>query len=504
MDKRVEPLLRLKGISKTFPGVRALEGIDFDLNPGEIHALMGENGAGKSTFVKILSGLYRPDEGVIVLDGDTVEILNPSHARLLGVSPVHQELHLEPYLSVAENIFLGRQPIGRLGLVDYRSMNREAARLLDDLGASIDPTRPVGSISTAQRQIVAIARAISIRCRVIIFDEPTSSLTEREAALLFQAIRRLSAQGIGVIYISHRMEEIFRLCDRVTVLRDGRYVATKPVAETSMRDLIAMMIGRDLSELFRKEQAPIGDTVLEVRGVCARGLLDNVSLTVRKGEIVGLAGLVGAGRTELARAIFGDLAIDAGTLAIGGEPILRAHSPRAAIAAGIGLVPEDRKEQGLVTELSVRQNVGMALLKSLSRFNIVNAAAERRLAERYVARLAIKTPSIDQKTLYLSGGNQQRVVIAKWLALQPKVLIVDEPTRGIDVGATADIHALLCDLAKQGMAILMISSDMAEILAMSDRILVMRQGRIEGELSREDATQERIMRLATGQLAEAS
>ena len=504
MDKRVEPLLRLKGISKTFPGVRALEGIDFDLNPGEIHALMGENGAGKSTFVKILSGLYRPDEGVIVLDGDTVEILNPSHARLLGVSPVHQELHLEPYLSVAENIFLGRQPIGRLGLVDYRSMNREAARLLDDLGASIDPTRLVGSISTAQRQIVAIARAISIRCRVIIFDEPTSSLTEREAALLFQAIRRLSAQGIGVIYISHRMEEIFRLCDRVTVLRDGRYVATKPVAETSMRDLIAMMIGRDLSELFRKEQAPIGDTVLEVRGVCARGLLDNVSLTVRKGEIVGLAGLVGAGRTELARAIFGDLAIDAGTLAIGGEPILRAHSPRAAIAAGIGLVPEDRKEQGVVTELSVRQNVGMALLKSLSRFNIVNAAAERRLAERYVARLAIKTPSIDQKTLYLSGGNQQRVVIAKWLALQPKVLIVDEPTRGIDVGATADIHALLCDLAKQGMAILMISSDMAEILAMSDRILVMRQGRIEGELSREEATQERIMRMATGQLAEAS
>ena len=504
MDKRVEPLLRLKGISKTFPGVRALEGIDFDLNPGEIHALMGENGAGKSTFVKILSGLYRPDEGVIVLDGVTVEILNPSHARLLGVSPVHQELHLEPYLSVAENIFLGRQPIGRLGLVDYRSMNREAARLLDDLGASIDPTRLVGSISTAQRQIVAIARAISIRCRVIIFDEPTSSLTEREAALLFQAIRRLSAQGIGVIYISHRMEEIFRLCDRVTVLRDGRYVATKPVAETSMRDLIAMMIGRDLSELFRKEQAPIGDTVLEVRGVCARGLLDNVSLTVRKGEIVGLAGLVGAGRTELARAIFGDLAIDAGTLAIGGEPILRAHSPRAAIAAGIGLVPEDRKEQGVVTELSVRQNVGMALLKSLSRFNIVNAAAERRLAERYVARLAIKTPSIDQKTLYLSGGNQQRVVIAKWLALQPKVLIVDEPTRGIDVGATADIHALLCDLAKQGMAILMISSDMAEILAMSDKILVMRQGRIEGELSREEATQERIMRLATGQLAEAS
>lgn len=504
MDARVEPLLRLRGISKTFPGVRALEGIDFDLNAGEIHALMGENGAGKSTFVKILSGLYRPDEGLITLDGLTVEISSPRHARSLGVSPVHQELHLEPYLSVAENIFLGRQPIGRFGLVDYRAMKREAARLLDDLGAKIEPTRLVGSISTAQRQIVAVARAISTRCRVIIFDEPTSSLTEREATLLFQAIRRLSAQGIGVIYISHRMEEIFRLCDRVTVLRDGRYVVTKPVAETSMRDLIAMMIGRDLSDLFRKEQAAIGEPVLEVRGVSARGLLDNISLTVRKGEIVGLAGLVGAGRTELARAIFGDLAMDAGTLAVGGKTVLKGHSPRVAIAAGIGLVPEDRKEQGVVTELSVRQNVGMALLKSLSRLNVVNAAAERRLAERYTARLAIKTPSIDQKTLYLSGGNQQRVVIAKWLALQPRVLIVDEPTRGIDVGATADIHALLSDLAKQGMAILMISSDMAEILAMSDRILVMRQGRIEGELSREEATQERIMRLATGQFAEAS
>jgi ABC-type sugar transport system ATPase subunit len=271
-----------------------------------------------------------------------------------------------------------------------------------------------------------------------------------------------------------------------------------------MRDLIGMMIGRDLSELFRKEPAPIGGTILQVRGVSAQGLLDDVSLTVRKGEIVGLAGLVGAGRTELARAIFGDLTIDSGSIAIDGKAIVGRHSPRAAIASGIGLVPEDRKEQGLVTELSVQQNVGMALLKSLSRLNVVNVRAERRLAEGYITRLAIKTPSVEQKTLYLSGGNQQRVVIAKWLALRPKVLIVDEPTRGIDVGATADIHALLCELAKQGMAILMISSDMAEILAMSDRILVMRQGRIEGELSREEATQERIMHLATGQLAEAS
>lgn len=499
MDPTVKPLLRLTGISKTFPGVRALEGVDFDLKAGEIHALMGENGAGKSTFVKILSGVYLPDEGEIALDGQAIAITDPTRARELGINPVHQELQLEPYLTVAENIFLGRQPVGRLGLVDYGAMNREAARLLRDLGAEIDPKRLVGSISTAHRQIVAIARAISSRCQVIIFDEPTSSLTERETSRLFEAIRRLSAQRIGVIYISHRMEEVFRLCDRVTVLRDGRYVATKPVAETTMHDLITMMIGRELSELFRKEPAQLGKNLLEVRGVSAHRLLDDVSLTVREGEIVGLAGLVGAGRTELARAIFGDLAIDKGTIAVDGRTIIKGHSPRAAIAAGIGLVPEDRKEQGLVTELSVRQNVGMARLRSLSRLTVVNVGAERRLAERYVARLSIKTPSIDQRTLYLSGGNQQRVVIAKWLAMEPKVLIVDEPTRGIDVGATAEIHAILCELAKQGMAILMISSDMVEILAMSDRILVMRQGRVEGELSRAEATQEKIMRLATGQ-----
>jgi ribose transport system ATP-binding protein len=498
------PLLTLRGVSKYFPGVRALEGVEFDLMAGEIHALMGENGAGKSTFVKILSGVHRPDGGEILLNGEAIDILDPTHARALGINPVHQELHLEPYLSVAENIFLGRQPINRFGLLDYAAMNRNAARLLGELGVRLDPAASVGSISIAQRQIVAIARAISTECRVIIFDEPTSSLTEREAGLLFEAIRRLSRQGIGVIYISHRMEEIFHLCDRVTVFRDGRYVATKPVNETSMRDLIGMMIGRDLCDLFRKEPAPIGETVLEARGVCVRGILDEISFSVRKGEIVGLAGLVGAGRTELAHAIFGDIAIERGRIAIDGKPIGKGHSPRAAIAAGIGLVPEDRKEQGLVTELSVQRNIGMALLKALSRLNVVNVAAERRLAERYVSQLAIKTPSVDQKALHLSGGNQQRVVIAKWLALQPKLLIVDEPTRGIDIGAKAEIHALLCELAKQGVAILMISSDLSEILAMSDRILVMHQGRIAGEFSRDEATQDGIMHCATGQVVAAA
>ncbi len=431
------PVLRLRGITKTFPGVKALEDVEFDLKPGEVHALMGENGAGKSTFVKILSGVHPPDRGIIEVAGNAVPIGSPAAAQALGIVPVHQELHLEPYLSVAENIFLGRQPLNRCRLVDYGAMNREAGRLLAELGVDIDPTVTLGTISIAQRQIVAIARAISTTCRVIIFDEPTSSLTERESSLLFDVIRSLKSQQIGVIYISHRMEEIFAICDRVTVFRDGRYVATRPVRETTMTGLIGMMIGRSIADLFQKEPASIGEVVLDASAISVPGVLDDITLQVRKGEIVGLAGLVGAGRTELARAIFGDLPLASGVVKVSGRPLRNRHLPRDAIAAGIGFVPEDRKEQGLVTELSVRENIGMAMLKSLSSIGIIKGAKERRLAQRYVSRLSIKTPSIEQKALFLSGGNQQRVVIAKWLAAEPKVLIVDEPTRGIDVGAKA-------------------------------------------------------------------
>jgi ribose transport system ATP-binding protein len=376
-------------------------------------------------------------------------------------------------------------------------MQRETRQLLDRLGVSIDPGAIAGTISIAERQMVAIARAVSTEARIIIFDEPTSSLTDRETELLFTIINRLRSQGIGIIYISHRMDEIFKLCNRVTVFRDGRFVATQMIEETSLEEIISMMIGRDLGDLFRKQPVPIGEVVLEVRHLTKRGVLNDISLQVRRGEIVGLAGLIGAGRTELARAIFGDLKFDQGEILIEGQPLVP-RNPRDAISAGIGLVPEDRKDQGLVTGLSVQRNISLPLMQSLSRFNVINTAREKALAREFVQKLAIRTPSIDQKVMYLSGGNQQRVVIAKWLATKPRVLIVDEPSRGVDVGAKADIHALLCQLAGQGVAILMISSELPEVLAMSDRILVMHAGRIAGELEAAEATQEKIMSYATG------
>jgi ribose transport system ATP-binding protein len=492
-----ETLLSLHGISKRFPGVQALSDVCFDLNPGEVHALMGENGAGKSTLIKILCGVQPPDEGEILLDRAPVTITSPVHAHALGISPVHQELHLEPYLSVAENIFLGRQPTNRFGLIDHRRLLKEARHVLGELGVSIDPQVLVGRLSIAERQVIAIARAVSMRARIMIFDEPTSSLTRRETELLMAMIRRLRDQGIGVIYVSHRMEEIFDLCDRVTVFRDGRYVATRDVATTSMGELVHMIVGRDLESPAAKVEAAAGAVVLDVRHLSKRGMLRDISFSLRRGEIVGLSGLVGAGRTELARTIFCDMLADEGEVLVDGKPF-RGRNPRQAISAGIGLVPEDRKEQGLVTSLPVMSNISMARLGSLTRLGVLSGGRERRLARDYVERLAIRTPSVEQKAMYLSGGNQQRVVIAKWLATQPKVLIVDEPTRGVDVGAKAEIHNLLRELAANGMAILMISSDMPEILAVSDRVLVMHQGRLAGELSAATATQEAIMNYAMG------
>jgi ribose transport system ATP-binding protein len=490
-------LLQLSGISKGFPGVQALSDVRFDLNPGEVHALMGENGAGKSTLIKILCGVQPQDEGEILLDGHPVAIVSPVHAHELGISPVHQELHLEPYLSVAENIFLGRQPTNRLGLIDKRLMLSESRRILDELGVALDPAATVGRLSIAERQVVAIARAVSTKARILIFDEPTSSLTRRESELLLAMIRRLRGQGIGIIYVSHRMEEIFELCDRVTVFRDGRYVATRNVSETSLPELVHMIVGREVEAHVRSSSETLGPVVMEVRNLSKRGLLRDISFSLHKGEIVGLSGLVGAGRTELARALFGDLVPDSGEVFIEGKRV-SSRSPQEAIAAGIGLVPEDRKEQGLVIDLSIKSNIGMPLLRSLTRLGVLSSNREKRLATDYVERLAIRTPSIDQKAMYLSGGNQQRVVIAKWLATKPKVLIVDEPTRGVDIGAKTEIHKLLRELADGGMAILMISSDMPEVLAVSDRVLVMHQGRLAGELSAEAVSQEGIMSLAMG------
>jgi ribose transport system ATP-binding protein len=492
-----EPLLRLAGISKGFPGVQALNDVRLDLFAGEVHALMGENGAGKSTLIKILCGVQPPDSGEIVLDGKPVSIGSPVEAYHLGISPVHQELHLEPYLSVAENIYLGRQPTNRFGLIDRRRMHAEAAGILEELGVSLDPAAIVGRLSIAERQVVAIARVVSTRARIMIFDEPTSSLTRRESELLLTMIRRLRDQGVGVIYVSHRMEEIFDLCDRVTVFRDGKYVATRQVSETSLNELVHMIVGRNIDSLAPRAATGPGPVVLDVRALSKRGLLKDISFSLRRGEILGLAGLVGAGRTELARTIFGDIHPDSGEIFIDGVAVQN-RSPRQAIAAGIGLVPEDRKEQGLVLDLTVMSNIGMPLLDTLTRFGVVSNRRERQLAQRYVKDLAIRTPSVDQKVMYLSGGNQQRVVISKWLATKPKILIVDEPTRGVDIGAKSELHTLLRELAAGGMAILMISSDMPEILAISDRILVMHQGRIAGELSAAVATQEAIMSHAMG------
>jgi ABC-type sugar transport system ATPase subunit len=492
------PVLEVEGVSKSFPGVRALEEVGFELRPGEVHALLGENGAGKSTLIKILCGVHRPDAGTIRLGGEPVRVTSPRHAQALAIAVVHQELALEPYLSVAENVFLGRQPVGRFGLIDRRRMREETGRLLSRLGVAIDPDTPLGELPVASRQLVAIARAVSSSARVLVFDEPTTSLTQHESDLLFAAIRRLRADGIGIVYVSHRMQEIFDLCDRVTVLRDGRRIATMPVAETDRAGLIGMMIGRDIGALLRAEAGPKGRPVLEARNLGRRGVLHGISLAVHEGEIVGMAGLVGAGRTEVARALFGDLATDSGEILVEGLPV-RVRSPRDAVRAGIGLVPEDRKEQGLVTALPVRQNLAMPSWRRLAKFGILRGGAERRLAEEYVRRLAIRTPSIAQAVKHLSGGNQQRVVIAKWLATRPKVLIVDEPTRGVDVGAQAETHGLLRDLARAGMAVLMISSDLREILTMSDRILVMHAGRIVAELPGAGATQEEIMYHAAGE-----
>jgi ABC-type sugar transport system ATPase subunit len=494
----------MRGIAKRFPGVVALDGVDFDVRGGEVHALMGANGAGKSTLIKILAGAYTPDAGEITIEGRPVAIRDPHVAQQLGISPVHQELNLALPLSVAENIFLGRQPRGRTGLIDNARMHREAAALLDELGVHIEPTAAVEHLSLAQRQMVSIARAVSADARIVIFDEPTAPLTEHEASILFDIIRRLRDRGLGIVYISHRLEEVFVLADRVTVLRDGHLVGTAPIGEVTLQRLIAMMVGRELDALVpaqRAAAAPADAAALEVRGLSRRGVLHDCSLVVRHREIVGLFGLVGAGRTELARAIFGADAIDAGEIWVDGRR-RSIRSPRDAIRCGIGLAPEDRKFEGLLTEMSVRRNIALAALPRLAFRGLVRGGEERRLAQRFVQRLAIKTPSVEQPVKFLSGGNQQRVVVAKWLATNPRLLILDEPTKGIDVHAKTEIHALIADLAGQGVGVLLISSELPEVMGMCDRIVVMHRGRLMGSFARGESDREALMRAATGEVSD--
>lgn len=492
------PALQMKGITKTYPGVRALDNVDFEVAKGEVHALVGENGAGKSTLMKILAGAQLMDSGQILIDGRPVHITTPQKAMELGISIIYQEFNLVPYLNAAENIFLGREPRGAIpGFVNFPVMYSEAQKLIDSLGVKLNVRTPVNRLSVAQQQMVEVAKATSRNATIIAMDEPSATLTEHELESLFALIRSLKQRGVSIIYISHRLEEIFQIADRVTVLRDGRLVGTKAVSDTDRDEIIRMMVGRELKEKIPKQPAQIGPPALTVKNLTRKGVIENINFTVHRGEILGIAGLVGAGRTELARAIFGADPIDSGELWLDGTRV-EIRSPKDAIRKGIGLVTEDRKALGLILGMVVRENISMANLDALTRFGFVNRREEKRVALKYIEDLMIKTPSCEQQVQNLSGGTQQKVVLAKWLFTESKVLIFDEPTRGIDVGSKVEIYQLMNRLAANGVAIIMISSELPEVLGMSDRILVMHEGRIAGELSREEATQEQIMHLATG------
>lgn len=497
-------LLSMKGIKKAFPGVQALKGVDFELNAGEVMALVGENGAGKSTLIKILAGAHLADEGDIYIKGQKVDITSPRQAQQLGVAVIYQELELAEHLSVAENIYVGRETRTRLGWINFHRMNRMAKEILDELNVKVDPDTEVRRLSMARKQMVEIARALSMDAQIIIMDEPTSSLptttssvVENEVEVLLKVIDQLRKSGKAIVYISHRMDEIFRISDRITVFRDGELVGVRKTEQTNVDEVVSMMVGRELEDLYGKPQENgIGDVVLEVRSLKREGLLKNISFNIRKGEILGVAGLIGAGRTDMGRAVFGVDPKDSGEFLVDGIPV-KINSPQDAIKAGIGLVPEDRKDQGLFLGLGVRANISAAVTSKISQFGFIQSDQEARLAEKYISELNIRTPSMEQNTRNLSGGNQQKVVLAKWMAVNPKVLILDEPTRGVDVGAKAEIYHLMHRMAQQGMAIIMISSELPEVLGLSDRIIVMREGELTGELTREEATEEKVMAYAT-------
>jgi rhamnose transport system ATP-binding protein len=490
-------LLELRGISKSYGGVHALSDVSFAIQSGSVHALVGENGAGKSTLVKIITGVVEQDEGEILIDGQPVWIGDAQTAHKLGIVAMYQEPTVFPDLSVAENVFAGRHPRGALHTVDWRAMQAEAMRILGELGVDFGPDTPVRGLGVADRQLLEIAKALSTQARVLIMDEPTAALSPNEVENLFDTVRKLRDRGVAVVYISHRLEEIDALADVVTVLRDGRHIETRPARELSQGEIIRLMVGRSLDALFPKEEAEIGDVVFKANGLTRRGVFADISFELRRGEIVGLAGFVGAGRTEVARSIFGVDPLDGGRLEIEGRPF-RPRSPRAALRRGLAYLPEDRLHEGLVQPMSVSDNVSMAVLPELTTAGFLRPRLERALAQRFMEQLSIKATSPAQVVRSLSGGNQQKVVLGKWLAAEPRILILDEPTHGVDVGTKADVHRTISHLAAQGMTILLISSELPEILGMSDRVLVMREGRLVAELSRADATQERIVQAAAG------
>lgn len=492
------PVIEMKGISKSFSGNRVLDQVDFQLLRGEIHALMGENGAGKSTLIKILTGIYERDAGQVFIKGKEVHFKNPKEAEQTGIAVIHQELNIIPYLTVYENMFLGNElTVGRFGITRDKEMKRKTKEYLNRLGIEIDPNTEAGNLSVGQQQMIEIARAVAANTEVLIMDEPTAALTDREIEALFKVISSLKEQGVGIVYISHRMEEIFQICDRISVLRDGKFIDSKEVAKTNFDEIVKLMVGRQLGERFPERDTKIGQERFRVENLTSKGSFENISFSIQQGEIVGVAGLMGAGRSEIMQAIFGYRSLDSGKMFIDGKEVT-IKSPYEAIQAGIAFVTEDRKSQGLILDLSVRENLSITTLDKISSKSMISTKSEMSLVDEMIEKLHVKTSGREISVKSLSGGNQQKIVIGKWLGIDPKILILDEPTRGVDVGAKKEIYQLMNELTKQGVSIIMVSSELPEILGMSDRVLVIHEGKLASVLNKSEATQENIMQSATG------
>ncbi|MER2262393.1 MAG: sugar ABC transporter ATP-binding protein [Psychrobacillus sp.] len=491
-------MIKMTGITKAFNGNTVLNNVEFEIAPGEIHALMGENGAGKSTLMKILTGIYSKDSGEITIKGKPVEFKNPKEAEQAGIAVIHQELNILPDLSVAENLFLGNEKtFGKSGILKTKEMNKAAREVLLSLGLDIDVKTTARNLSVGKQQIVEIAKAISSNAEVIIMDEPTAALTDREIETLFETIRALQAKGVSFVYISHRMEEIFAICDRITILRDGSYVGVRNIKETNFNEIVQMMVGRELGGRFPDRESKIGDVKLVAKNLTRKGYFEDISFELRKGEILGIAGLMGAGRTEVVQSLFGYKKLDSGELILDGKQV-KINTPQDAIKLGFGFVTEDRKSEGLILDFSVKENLGITNFNKISKNGVVNTQKEKSLYDSMVKRLGVRTSGPDQTVKSLSGGNQQKIVIAKWLGIEPDILILDEPTRGVDVGAKKEIYSIVNTLAENGVSIIMVSSELPEIIGMVDRVLVMHEGKLTGEVTKEEMTQEKIMHYATG------
>ncbi|WP_277674443.1 sugar ABC transporter ATP-binding protein [Piscibacillus halophilus] len=492
-----QPLIEMKGISKSFVGNKVLHEVDFEVKSGEVHALLGENGAGKSTLMKILTGIYDRDEGEVLVKGEPVHFQNTKESEEKGIAVIHQELNIIPYLTVMENMFLGREiKYGKTGFINKKKMIEKSKEYLGQLGVEIDPLTPAKELSVGQQQMVEIAKALSLNAELIVMDEPTAALTDREIERLFEVIDRLRSKGVGVVYISHRMEEIFKICDRISVLRDGEYIGTRDVEGADYDEIIRMLVGRQLGTLFPERETVVGSIRMKVDKLSS-DIFQDVSFELKEGEILGVAGLMGAGRSEIMEALFGYREVQAGKVYINGKET-KINNPLDAIKAGIGFVTEDRKEEGLVLSMSVRENFTLTNLKDRSNYSVISNQKERDFVNGMIERFNVKTSGMEQEVKSLSGGNQQKIVIGKWLGINPKILILDEPTRGVDIGAKKEIYQIMNELTQQGVSIIMISSELPEVLGMSDRILVIHEGQISAELNRDEADQEKIMYAATG------